>query len=291
MRIIVTTDGSEQSRSALAHAGRLAAASRSDLLNLRILDKLSDLSSAFEPSVAAATKHVAGEWRAELAEEATALGVDAEPVVVVKKRREDTAQAILSAAAEERATAIAMATRGTGALRHALLGSVAMNVLGHTNLPVILAGAHIGAPAGGEARPYHLVVTTDGSTASAAVWLPLRRLLRKAEAAAVRITILRIDTGEPAAGREGLGTLDSEWQAAQFREEAPVKFAVATHVRPAPGNGRIDEAIVAAAAELGADSIWMASHGHSLRRHLLAGSVALGVVAKAAVPVALVRPE
>jgi nucleotide-binding universal stress UspA family protein len=52
---------------------------------------------------------------------------------------------------------------------------------------------------------------------------------------------------------------------------------------PAPG-------IVAAAKELAADLIVMATHGHREMRHVLMGSVTEDVVRSGAVPVLLVRP-
>ena len=55
-----------------------------------------------------------------------------------------------------------------------------------------------------------------------------------------------------------------------------------------PGAG-IDTAIIEAAKELGADAIASATHGHSARRHLIAGSTALGVARLAPVPVILVK--
>ena len=55
-----------------------------------------------------------------------------------------------------------------------------------------------------------------------------------------------------------------------------------------PGAG-VEAAIAGAARELRADAIASATHGHSARRHLVAGSTALGVVKLAEVPVILVK--
>lgn len=72
-------------------------------------------------------------------------------------------------------------------------------------------------------------------------------------------------------------------------ERVPAGVEAAAVVRVVPPGAGIDTAIAGAAADLRADAIASATHGHSARRHLVAGSTALGVVKLAEVPVILVK--
>ncbi|MFN0096393.1 MAG: universal stress protein [Dehalococcoidia bacterium] len=290
MKILYTSDGSERSRAALPHAARLAQASGSKLNALRVLDRRMDLGGELATSVKKASDTVASQWTEALLAEAKEAGLTVEPIVEPKRRREDTAAAVLRVAEAEDASVVVMATRGSGALRHALLGSVAMTVLGHSEIPVMLTGERIAPPRGGE-QPYHVLITTDGSAASAAVWPAFRRVFRRAGGHDIKVTLLRIHAPATGDARTELGTLDAEWQLAQFRRSLPRRLEAESLVRTIETLGGVDSAILTAAEETGADTIWMASHGHSLRRHLLAGSVALGVVSRSPVPVTLVRVD
>ena len=89
--------------------------------------------------------------------------------VPLREWGKDTADAILQTADDTDAKLIAIATRGSGALRHALFGSVALGVISKTNLPVLTVAGN--PPVREGQGPYHVVVTTDGS--------PIREHLRR----------------------------------------------------------------------------------------------------------------
>lgn len=179
---------------------------------------------------------------------------------------------------------MAMDSRGAGALRHALLGSVAMGIIGNSKLPVLVTGQKAEAPAPGGAL--RLVVTNDGSAAALDVVNELAPLLEGRE---VEVTLLRVyeaaigDAGRQAEAESAAAELEAV--ARRFPKEPAVRVAV----EAAKGLEKVDAAIVRVAVECGANAIAMSTHGHSARRHLLAGSVALGVLAKSPVPLILAR--
>lgn len=288
MRLLVSTDGSPRSLDALAHGERLAAALGASLSLVRVLDPAVDGSKDLALTVRQAAELAAARWREQLAELCRTANVSAEAEVAFKEHGMEVADALLAHAARRRAAAIVMTTRGAGSLRHALFGSVAMGVVGRSPLPVVLVGADAVVPRG-TARPYHLLVTTDGSPASSAILDGLRGLLRTADPAAIRLTLLRVHSPSVGGPPQDVAIAACERELQSFRRKAPRRFALETVVRPIVTLGGVDSAILEAAKECGADAIAMATHGHSAKYHLLSGSIANGVLAHSTVPVIMSR--
>ena len=67
MKILVTTDGSPRSLTALPHAAALARATGSTLTLLRVLDQLMDLGDHFAVKLDDAVARATTEWEASLA--------------------------------------------------------------------------------------------------------------------------------------------------------------------------------------------------------------------------------
>lgn len=285
MRIVFTTDGSEESWKAFPHATRLATAVSSRLVAVRVLDRRLDLARELNTSLSAAMKAVAGRWQEEMEARIAASSTAAEVAVVVKGRSESLAEALSAFARKERAAAVVMSSRGLGVVRHALLGSLPLTMVAEAGLPIMLAG--VPASERPADAPYRVVVTTDGSPASASVWKPLRRLVRRASPGAVEVTVVAVHTGT--GDQATAAAVNAEWAARQFARGAPEGLSLGYRVAAAEGSGAVAGAIIEAAHAASADAIWMATQGHSLRRHVLLGSVAAEVVAKSDVPVALVR--
>lgn len=280
MKILVTTDGSPRSLTALPHAAALARAAGSTLTLLRVLDQLMDLGDHFAVKLDDAVERATAEWEASLAAALQSAGVEGDSVVVKKEPREDTWRTIIRAADDQGASLIAMDSRGAGAIRHALMGSVSMGILGHTTLPIMITGPKI-QPTASQTNGYHIVATSDGSPASLAVLRALRPL---AETTNVNITLLRLCW--PAARHSAE---DCAAQLRSFRSELPASARVTEEVREMTLTDGAAPAIVAVAGELGASAIAIATHGHSAAYHLFGGSTALGVVSQSPVPVILAR--
>ncbi|GIW14662.1 MAG: hypothetical protein KatS3mg063_0515 [Tepidiforma sp.] len=283
MNILVTTDGSERSACILPHAAALARAVGARLVLGRVLDPRSDAAGVTAERLAAAVAEVRTRWDAELRTLLEVHDIDGEPRVIERRWGEDVPAAIHRAADELGAVLIAMASRGTGAIRHAVFGSVTMGVLGRADLPVMtLSGCPPVTPHEG---PYHLLITSDGSPDARSVFPALAPLLvpGRVRVTLVEVVVMRALETEPEAKARALPGLEA------LRPRIPAGVEVAYHLPVVPPGAGIDTAIIEAAKELGADAIASATHGHSARRHLIAGSTALGVARLAPVPVILVK--
>lgn len=282
--ILVTTDGSQLSRSVLPHAVRLAVACDARLVLARVLDPAADLPNNHGNARQATVPDIARAWQAELEAVLQAAGASGTALVALREHEESTHEAIIRIAAEQDASLIAMHSRGSGALRHALLGSVAMGVLGHWPGPLLLTGGHARPPAA--SGPYSIVITSDGSPASLGVVPAIEPIL-----APGRIPVTLVRVCEPRSGRPGpeeehaacLRQLESLRALLPAGVPAECRCCAAAYEQPVAG------AIVEAAGEVSADSIAMSTQGHGALRHLLAGSVALDVLQRSPVPVVLAR--
>lgn len=282
MKVLVTTDGSERSLSALPHAAAFARATGSPLTLMRALDPLLDLGDYFALKVEEAVTLATADWEARLAVVLQRAGVEGEPLVVRKDDGEETWDAIIRAANARGVSLIAMDSRGAGAIRHALLGSVAMGLVGHTELPVMVSGPNIEPVAGNDG--YHIIATTDGSPASLAVARALGPLVGNA---GVKVTLLRLCW--PGTAERGAEEIAAQMQT--FRSHLPASARVTEDVREMAMVSGSAPAIIAVAQDLGAAAIAIATHGHSAAYHLFGGSTALGVVGQSPIPVILARSE
>ena len=107
----------------------------------------------------------------------------------------------------------------------------------------------------------------------------------------IEATVLQVYSPKHPGQEDHLAAVDSEWQLSQFGKLAPSRLIVGAVARRLADGERPEDGILAAAKELNADAIWMATQGRSLARHVLLGSTALGALNKATVPVALIRPR
>ncbi len=272
MNILVTTDGSEQSLCILPHALRIA----------RLLDADVTLAQVFEPA-----------WHPAAPSERDALlktvlrthGVTGDVLSVEQPKGESVAGAIHRAADAIDAAAIAISTHGRGAIAHAILGSVALDVVAKADLPVMVLTGCPPAPTGD--GPLHLLVTFDGSEDAQRAVAGLKRLLvpGRVKVTLFEVAVMSALETESEAEARVRGPLERLADSLPDGVECDVRIQV---VPPAAG---VDTAIAVTAKDLAVDAIAMATHGHSARRHLVAGSVALGVVKQAEVPVMLVRSQ
>ena len=280
MKVLVTTDGSERSLSALPHAAAFARATGWPLTLVRVMDPLLDLGSHFALHVDEAIEKATAAWQLELDASLEGLGVQSDAIVVLKVRGEDTWDTVIRVAAEQGAALIVMDSRGAGAVRHALLGSVAMGIVGHTNLPVMVIGPAVEPPSG---RPgYRIVATTDGSPASLAVVRALSPIL---QSGSIDVTLLRLCWP----GTADHSAADCASQLRTFRESLPHSERVTEEVREMALVNGAAPAIITVAQELEASAIAMATHGHSAAYHLFGGSTALGALSQSPLPVILAR--
>jgi len=268
--VLVTTDGSAHSHRVLPHAAQLAAALETPLLLLTVLDG----SPGAEPE---------GALRATLAR----LGLSGDVRAEAPDPRRKAAQVILDVCHEVNATALAIDSRGHGALRHALHGSVALDILGSADLPLLVSGPDL-EPVLAQPEPYRIVIISDGSSASRAILSAVGSL---GAAERLQVTLLRVHQHEPGGRDNAAAVRECEDSLAEARQQLPASMAVETRVREIPLGAGVDTAIIEAAQRLGAHAIAMSTHGYSARRHVVMGSVAMTLLGRSPLPLLLARAE
>lgn len=271
-RLLVTTDGSARSHLILPHAAAFARAWRAEVVLCQVR-----AGDDTRPEQA---------LRAELSQALQRAGVEGRVLLESTARGEDVADALLRVAREQGAGMLALTSRGHGALRHALFGSVAMELVRRSTLPVMAGGDSLGL-ANRPDGPYRLLVTSDGSHASGAIVHALRPVLITPD---FHVTLLRVfgpntHEGDPEvkAGMEQLRLL-----ASQLEGRGPV---VETRARPGVPVLAVDTAIIETAREIGAGAIALSTFGYNVRRHLIAGSTATLLLGRSPLPLILARAE
>ena len=134
-----------------------------------------------------------------------------------------------------------------------------------------------------------LLVTYDGSSASASAFRPAERLARRFGG---DIVLLRID--DPRGKDELRGAayfkeLEAVWQRELDDIAAGMACPARAEVRRLIGHVWVADAIIDAALETRADLIVMATRGENELRHAFIGSTALGVMARSPIPLVLIR--
>lgn len=283
MKIIATTDGSVRSLSVFPHISAFAAATGAKMTFLRVVNPLKDVERRRGIPLHIAAQPVIDHVRNDLQTLIDSFGIPGESAVAIQQEGERTHDAILRVAQETGAKMVAIASRGSGAVRHALLGSVALGVVGCSTLPVFTAGPLIQAPH--RNRSYRLLAATDGSAASEQIFEALRPFLR---APGLSVTLLRVYV--PTAGDRGdrIELADCRQQVKEIRDRFLPPTARGRVVK-ASGLHLAEHVILRQAEQLSVNAIAMSTHGHSARHHLIAGSTALAVLAHSSVPVILAR--
>lgn len=193
--------------------------------------------------------------------------------------------------AAEGADLLVVGSRGRGAMRSALLGSVALHCLSHAPCPVLIA--RDGAPGGRSAR---VVVGADGSAGSraalvAAIDEAVRSGAELEVVACYRLADSWTDLGTvvvpPVEDNRDDVRHHTEELVTAILAERKVSDGVPT-VRTRVVDGAAGDELVELSREAGL--LVVGSSGHGAIRGLLLGSVALHCALHAAVPVLVVRP-
>ena len=142
-RILVATDGSALSKKAVNHAISLAATTGASLVALKIVPRYP--MSFFEGSATVSIdtiKAAEAKWADDagvqldsIVAEAASAGVKAKATVV---KSDLIAESIISAAKKHKADIVVMASHGRKGLKRILLGSEALAVLTHSEVPVLI---------------------------------------------------------------------------------------------------------------------------------------------------------
>lgn len=142
-RILVTTDGSNLSKKAVAHAIQLAALSGAELLALRVTPRYPQ--SYFEGSLPLGQAEVARieqQWATQaqasvdlVKKLGEAKGVKVKAMV---SKSDVVSDAVILAAKRAKVDLIVMASHGRRGIKRLLLGSETQQVLTHSGIPVLV---------------------------------------------------------------------------------------------------------------------------------------------------------
>ncbi|MCR9244331.1 MAG: universal stress protein [bacterium] len=136
--LVLTTDLSEESQRAFAPAVALAEKLELPIQVVAVLEEIT-----FEPvgggmvAMPPDLETIRQDWQSELERVAATVKCQ-KGVKPVLLEAATVSQAIVEHAAAERASYVCMATHGRSGLRRLLLGSVAEQVIRHSNVPVIV---------------------------------------------------------------------------------------------------------------------------------------------------------
>lgn len=293
--ILVPLDGSSLAESALPCAARIARVSGATLVlmhavapatgNLMHADLVREaihLQRALKQRARQELCTMAGRLR-----EAESITVDMAVDVA------EPASGILELAQRVGAGLIVMSTHGRSGLGRWLYGSVADEVIRHADIPVLLLPPNTASP-WPEQQALRILVALDGSPLAAEALGPAGEL---AGALNAELTLLRVVEPPYYVSAESPRLIEFDpqdelaraWRyldgvAANLRSQGrSVLFRVAS--------GEAAATIASVAHESGVHAIALATHGSGGLVRLLVGSVTMGVLRRAGLPLLLVRPS
>src|SRR5690349_1561936 len=174
-RILVPLDGSLRAERAIPVAARLASASHSSILLVRVIDVFLDFSwqmAGVPPDLTNALEVArmnADAYLKEMAEADAVRGLDVTTKVIEGR----PADAILSIAQSRQADLIVMSSHGHTGLKRWVLGSVAQVIERHSSIPVLLLRDQTGQASQllhGMTKPIRVMVALDGTPLSEAIF-------------------------------------------------------------------------------------------------------------------------
>ena len=255
-KIIVPLDGSPHAERALPVARAIARRNGSGLILVTVRDDGSDV-----PEMA---------YLERLQSEPGDI-----PTEVMLLDDHSAAHAIEQVASDQPDRIVCMTSHGRGALRWALLGSVAEEVLRHSRRPILLVGRHVGIDWADDM--HHMMVCVGGGSAVEPV-VPVAAEWAKALGLDVRVTqvIHPLDVESATHPNPVLETLADQ-------------FALrGVHAEPSVLRGSfVAGAIAEVAAEWPASFIAMNTHARAGAARVALGSVAMATVGRATCPVLL----
>lgn len=142
-RILIATDGSPLSAKAVASGLELAALARAKVIALKVVPRYpSRFLDGGLPLAALEIKRVEDEWTAQahtlmrtIKDQGMESGVLVKTLVV---KSDLVAEAIIAAAKKHDCDLIVMASHGRRGVKRVLLGSETLNVLTHSEIPVLV---------------------------------------------------------------------------------------------------------------------------------------------------------
>lgn len=265
-RVLVATDGSDESAGAIRTGVALSMTHGARLIGLSIALDNPEYST-FVPNLQEVAKQHAREALKSFVEEA---GESAETAI---REATDSAQGIVEAAAEFGADIIVMGQHNKGGLARLMVGDTTASVIGHAACPVLVA------PRAAHLWEKHVLLATDGSPHSEAATEAAGRIARQAR---LPISVVSVVTSSHNDERRS----EAERAVAAAVERLR---GLGLQAEGQVAEGRPDDAIIKTAEAAGADLIVVGSHGRTGLTKVLLGSVAERVIGHSPCPVLVVR--
>jgi nucleotide-binding universal stress UspA family protein len=279
--ILLATDGSEEAELAARTAADLATKTGSELHVVHVL--VLPPETLHDPFGTDAREEFEKRGRARLDELVGRLEASGGEVAGAHFSVGSPAAEIVAQAEELGAGLVVMGSRGLGAMRRALMGSVSDSVVRHAPCPVLVVRSE---PL---AFPTKILLATDGSQEATLAASTAAELAKgtDSELHVVHVgsfipTFLAATEEQPGqAAREARRTLDDE----VGRIQAADGTVVQAHLR----FGGAPEEVVVLAEDIGAGLIVMGSRGRGGIRRALLGSVSETVMRHAHCPIMIIR--
>lgn len=297
--VLLCYDGSDDAKVAVAHAGVLFAGRPTRVLTVwqRAYANPTFVMPGYTyaPDLSAVNEtaeNIAAALAAEGADLATEAGLRADPIHACALG--SIGESILAAAAEHRAAAIVLGSRGRGGLKSLLLGSVSSSVVHRAALPTFVVREQAGAPV----PDAPVVLAYDGSH-DAAVAIDTAGALFPGRRAVV-LTAWQRAHALPGYGWAGAAYVPDFERLDEGAERAATQTAHGGCVRAQSAGllaephvvaavGPLPSALLDAAATHGPAAIVVGSRGLSGVKSLLLGSVSGPILHHAMTPVLVVR--
>ncbi len=289
-RLLVPTDFSAPSDAALAHARTLAGAFGAELHVLHLIDNV------FLHAVVSDPRAIEIAAERSLRDRVSDDDRRKFQTTVAVEHSDTPADEIVSYARTHNINLIVMGTHSRSGLSHAVIGSVAEQVVRLAPCPVLTIREVPTASGPASAGIVRVLVPTDFTAASDAALTCGRRLAAGFGASLHLLHILDDFSGAAALGAEFHVMDPPEARTARVTDaQERLAHRMGAHDTEAASAttevivGRSAETIVKYAAEGGFDLIVMGTHGRRGIAHLLMGSVAEHVIRHASCPVMTVR--
>jgi nucleotide-binding universal stress UspA family protein len=274
-KLLVATDGSIFSESAIREAINLARTCSSKLIAISVV-KTSPEFEDLVPQVFEKAQKELREHLESIKSRALKEGVDCEIVI---HRGEEPFQDIVNVAEKNRVDMIIIGTHGRTGLKRLMMGSVTARVIGHAPCNVLVVPLHT------KVDCRKILIATDGSRYSDAAAFEAIGIAKRCEGSLIIISVAFSDKEIilPEDDEEMLLAKDNVKKIVGLAEKEGVKTEGLTAI------GKPHEAIVEASKQKHADLIVVGSHGKTGLNRLLMGSVTERVIGHAESAVLVVK--
>jgi nucleotide-binding universal stress UspA family protein len=283
--ILAAVDGSPPATRAVALAAGIAARQGA---RLTLLTAVPGPATAMLPPVMAID--AAGDTD-RILEEATAH-VPAGVTMTTRVASAPAAQAITREVEGGGHDLVVLGSRGRGAMRSTLMGSVARSVVGSSAIPVLVVRSTTDPPAGDAARPFaRILVAVDGTEESKVALGQAADLARTEGATLTVLTAISVhrSPGMPESALVRLEA-DAEEYGRSVLDDALAQVAESATASAVLAWGQVEPAILAQIRTGDHDLLVIGSRGRGTVRATLLGSVGYAMLRRCAIPVLITRP-